>query len=157
MKIEPIKSLFTKGKMSKDCFENYPVKATDYPNLTKAMDAALLLNQTTAHLKPITEPPSGAEVGRGMIEFQWHRASIDEHTDDVDEDVFFQMYVVDLINKIDSYSDKRPYFSCYNSHKEKMTCRLEKHSTVIFAPRYEHSMVYYGAEYLVAIRSVYKG
>jgi hypothetical protein len=41
MKIEPIKSLFTKGKMSKDCFENYPVKATDYPKLTKAMDAAL--------------------------------------------------------------------------------------------------------------------
>jgi hypothetical protein len=157
MKIEPIKSLFTKGKMNKDCFENYPVKATDYPNLTKAMDAALLLNKTTAHLKPITAPPSGSEVGTGRIEFQWHRASIDEHTDDVDEDVFFQMYVVDLINKIDSYSDRRPYFSCYNSYKKKMTCRLEKHSSVIFMPRYEHSMVYYGAEYLVAIRSVYKG
>jgi hypothetical protein len=157
MKMEPIKSLFSKGKMNKDCFENYPVKATDYPNLTKAMDAALLLNQTTANLKPITSPPSGAEVGVGMIEFQWHRASIDEHTDDVDMDVFFQMYVVDLFYKIDSYSDKRPYFSCYNSDKEKMTCRLDKHSTVIFSPRLEHSMIYYGAEYLVAIRSVYKG
>jgi hypothetical protein len=157
MKIEPIKTLFTKGKMSKDCFENYPVKATDYPNLTKAMDAALLLNQTTAHLKPITAPPSGSEVGRCMIEFQWHRASIDEHTDDVDEDVFFQMYVVDLINKIDSYSDKRPHFSWYNSDKENRTTRLQRNSTVVFMPRYEHSMVYYGAEYLVAIRSVCKG
>jgi hypothetical protein len=157
MKIEPIEPLFTNGKLSKDCFENYPVKAVDYPNLTKAMDAALLLNQTTAHLKPITTPPSGSEVGTGRIEFQWHRASIDEHTDDVDGDIFFQMYVVDLINKIDSYSDKRPQFSWYNSDKEKMTCRLDKHSTVVFAPRYEHSMIYYGAEYLVAIRSVCKG
>jgi hypothetical protein len=157
MKIEPIKSLFTKGKMSKDCFENYPVKATDYPNLVKAMDAALLLNQTTAPLQPITSPPSGSEVGKGMIEFQWHRASIDEHTDDVEEGVFFQMYVVDLFYKIDTLSDKRPHFSCYNSYKEKMTSRLEKYSSVIFMPRYEHSMVYYGAEYLVAIRSVCKG
>jgi hypothetical protein len=154
MKIEPIKSLFAKGKMRKDYFENYPVKATDYPNLTKAMDAALLLNQTTAHLKSITSSPSGSEVGKGMIEFQWHRASIDEHTDDVDKEVFFQMYVVDIIFKIDTLSDKRPYFQCYNSDKEKMTCRLEKYSSVIFAPRYEHSIVYYGAEYLVAIRSV---
>jgi hypothetical protein len=157
MKIEQIEPLFTTGKLSKDCFENYPVEAVDYPNLTKAMDTALLLNQTTANLKPIASPPSGAEVGKGRIEFQWHRASIDEHTDDVDRDVFFQMYVVDLINKIDSYSDKRPQFSCYNSDKEKMTCRLDKHSTVIFMPRLEHSMIYYGAEYLVAIRSVYKG
>lgn len=156
MKIESIKSLFSKGKMNKDCFENYPVKAMDYPNLTKVMDAALLLNQTTANLKPIAEPPSGSEVGSGMIEFQWHRASIDEHTDDVDDDVFFQMYVVDIINKIDSYSDKRPYFSCYNSDKKKMTCRLEKYSTVVFSPAFAHSMVYYGAEYLVAIRSVCK-
>jgi len=154
MKIEPIKSLFTKGKMGKDCFDNYPVKAIDYPNLTKAMDSALLLNQTTANLKPITSPPSGSEVGVGMIEFQWHRASIDEHTDDVAEDAFFQMYVVDIIKKINSYSDKRPYFSCYNSDKKKMTYRLEKHSTVIFSPSLEHSMIYYGAEYLVAIRSV---
>lgn len=156
MKNEPIKSLFTSGKMHKDSFENYPVKAIDYPKLTATMDNALLLNQTTTNLKPITSPPSGMEVGTGMIEFQWHRASIDEHTDDVDTEVFFQLYVLDLINKIQNYSDKRPYFSYYDVDKQKMQCRLEKQSSVIFSPSLEHSMVYYGAEYLVAIRSVCK-
>ena len=157
MKMERVKSLFGKGLMSKDSFENYPVKAIDYPVLTKMMDKSLLMHPSTSNLKPITNPPSGAEVGMGMIEFQWHRSSIDKHTDDVAKDVFFQMFVLDIINKIDSYSDKRPYFSCYNSNKQLITTRLEKHSTVVFAPRLEHSMVYYGAEYLVAIRSVVKG
>lgn len=96
-----------------------------------------------------------SSIGRKNIEIQWHQASVEEHTDDV-ELALFKLVVLGLKRTVDTQFDIRPVFSYYDYRGKKHSERLNAGDVVIFSPRKKHSMVYYGAEYLVAMVDVYR-
>lgn len=96
-----------------------------------------------------------SSIGIKNVEIQWHQASVEEHTDDV-ELALFKLVVLGLKRAADSQFDIRPVFSYYDYRGKKHSERLNSGDVVIFNPRKKHSMVYYGAEYIVAMVDVYR-
>lgn len=96
-----------------------------------------------------------SSIGSKNVEIQWHQASVEEHTDDV-ELALFKLVVLGLKRAADTKFDTRPVFSYHDYSGKKHSERLNAGDVVIFNPRKKHSMAYYGAEYLVAMVDVYR-
>lgn len=139
-------------KLWKNEFANTQSK-TEYPILASLLEEAHTDGVFEEDFSP--EMVSGdSSIGRKNIEIQWHQASVEEHTDDVCM-AFFKMVVLGLKRAADTQFDIRPVFNYYDYHGKNRSMRLQAGDVVIFNPRKNHSMIYYGAEYMVAMVDVY--
>lgn len=144
---------FTSHELQKNEFAN-PVKKDACPEIASLMQSSVpdSIFEEDHSLKGGSYDSS---IGSKIVELQWHQASVEEHTDDV-ELALFKLVVLGLKRAVDTQFDIRPVFSYYDYRGKKHSERLNAGDVVIFNPRKKHSMVYYGAEYLVAMVDVYR-
>jgi hypothetical protein len=126
-----------KGKTKDYIIENLP------ENLTMAS------NSKTKTIRDVSIP-------EGYFEFQKHTVSIESHTDDVANSTFMAMLVVDLQSCVKSRYDKRPLFTYFDHDNKKQSRRLDTDTLVVFNPRKNHQMMYFGYNYTVLLFSVWK-
>lgn len=152
MEVSKVKSLFSPkiSRCYKDEFSNEPMSREQFPKIWKLMDDKLDYRVVA------TNNSKGYDVSvpKDMIDFQWHRSSIEEHTDDIAPKTYFQVALIDVVRKVKSGYDTRPLFTFYDIDGKKQSSRLVPEDCVIFNPRRPHSMIYYGSEYVVALRTV---
>lgn len=159
LNIQKVRTLFSREKSDFRIneFDNRQIHKSVLPFLwswfdnTISQEQFIPINRSTSTLQPVIEPE--------MIDIQCHNRSIFPHTDDIPKGQYFQLVVLDLkaTNKSKwTFNEERPVFSYYDGNGHKHSQRLLVGDSVVFNPRREHSMIYYGDIYTVAIRTVVK-
>lgn len=71
-------------------------------------------------------------------------------------DEYFKIMFVETIDRLDYIGyDLRPVFNAISYDGDLINKRINAKNIFIFKPYELHSVIYYGAEYLVIVRSVY--
>lgn len=155
LNVKKFKSFFTSGGFAYNDFANHSVGYDVLPDLWKHMDRFIPSGMTSQFLS--TNHRSHFEIAPGHVELQIHDRSIEEHTDSIKQSEYFQLVVVStrMKGKPCGYTTK-PVMNFYDETGQKRKAVLMSGKSIVFNPRKPHSVIYYGEEYGVAIRTVRK-
>jgi hypothetical protein len=97
-----------------------------------------------------------AAIPGGFFEIQWHDHSVEEHSDDVVAPTFFCVipFAVNRVSK--SKFTQTPKLTYFGGDGKKKQTRMDESELIIFNPRKNHSLDYYGRDVKLIIFSVEK-
>lgn len=152
--IKSLKRLFSKKNekpFRKNCFMNREPSFCEYPNILKLLDDNLPSN----FVSEIAGKPS--TIKSNHFSCQWHQASVESHSDDLYTHEYIQILIVDSMLKVDYHGyDTRPVFNYVKPEGAKISVHVNQYDVFIFDASKPHSVIFYGEEYLVVMRSVWK-
>lgn len=90
------------------------------------------------------------------LNFQIWDISVPQHKDQTDLGELFLLCPVEMRKKSHFDFDQSPVFSYIDQYKKRKTEKLVEEDCVVFNPRHNHSVMYQGYDYLIAIVSVKK-
>lgn len=96
------------------------------------------------------------QIGSQQFQLQRHNVSIEEHTDDTSKGLLFAFKVISTRIKSKTRYDERAIFSYTNVDNQKVNCKLTKGDIVVFNPKKNHSLTYFGEEVTLALFDVFK-
>jgi hypothetical protein len=154
--IQKVKDLFNSNVLYTNEFANKEQPCSEFPLIWEEMNLLLEYPCIVPDVnKKLPFSDFGLSVSSCHIDFQCHDTSIDEHTDDVERGIYFQLMVVSLDECTGGkYRDKRPEIVYFGVDGKKNRTRLDVNTSIVFNPRKPHSVIYYRYKYTVAVRSV---
>lgn len=144
---------------AEDRFDNMPFSFNDYPAF-KAHLSVLLAAEGCYLNQPPKKGDKGyrnwdTSIGFNAFDLQRHTASVDEHTDDVSKSRYFGMFVIETKqptrSSLRGYYDTRSELRYFDPQGYKKRSRLSKGDLVMFNPRKNHELIYYGDLTTVAL------
>lgn len=136
-----------------DSFNNIPHSFRDFPLLKVQLEELLLEHSLQLSNEPDTRNSNYYQanvIGQGAFELQRHTASVNEHTDDIVRSRFFGLYVIatetpdNMTDRRRRYFDNRTELRYFTPGGTKVKQRLEAGTLLIFNPRRNHELVFYG-------------
>lgn len=142
--------------VEEDSFNNRSDSLSDYPEWAAWLRGALELEGFKLISRRLSVTSAG--IGPGYFELQRHTSSVDEHTDDLEKGVYFGLFVVKSSRPVKSrrgYSTESElrYFDAYGA---KTRYSLLPGHVIVFNPRREHELIYYGEKTTFALFCVEK-
>ena len=135
-------------RFDEDRFDNLPYDLDDFPNFRTHISELLDAESCCLYVpKNRSERVWDAGIGEGMFDLQAHTASVDEHTDDVKRGCYFGLFVLkrnftEFKNR--SWFDCRTELRYFNELGAKERTRLDVGKLIIFNPRRNHELIYFG-------------
>lgn len=143
-----------------DRFDNMPYDLDDFPHF-KAHLIELLEVEGCVLYEPKTkkEKQYDSSIGFNLFDIQRHTASVGEHTDDVKAGCYFGLFVLKRNTEL---CKGRRWYDCrselrYYSHEgKKKKDRLNSFDLLIFNPRRNHELIFYGDHVTLVLFDVQK-
>ena len=143
-----------------DRFDNMPYDLVDFPHF-KTHLIELLASDGFGLYEPKTnkEKQYDSSIGFGSFDLQRHTASVDEHTDDVKAGCYFGLFV--LKRNVEFWKG-RQWYDCRSELRfvsptgTKDRHRLNLYDLVLFNPRRNHELIFYGDHVTLALFDVRK-
>lgn len=136
-----------------DSFNNTPHSFRGFPILKVQLEELLLEHSLQLSNKPDSRNSNYYQanvIGQGAFELQCHTVSVNEHTDDIIRSRFFGLYVIatetpdNMTDRRRRYFDNRTELRYFTPGGTKVKKRLDVGDLMVFNPRRNHELVFYG-------------
>lgn len=137
-------------------FNNRYDSLSDYLEWVNWLSGALELEGFKLLSKPLSSRSAG--VNSGFFELQRHATSVPEHVDDLERGVYFGLFVLKCSRPARSRRgyDTENELRYYDAFGTKTRSALLPGHLLVFNPRREHELIYYGEKATFALFCVEK-